>query len=77
MALVLKRVDVTARGQKPNYLAIVIAFFARRVGGWAVNNRLHRKSALQALQMATAKRANPSHGRAMEANNAPLTVRSC
>ncbi len=32
------------------YLAVVIDLFARRVVGWAVSDRLHRRLALQALE---------------------------
>ncbi len=41
------------------YLAVVIDLFARRVVGWAVSDRLHRKLALQALQMAITMRRPP------------------
>lgn len=41
------------------YLAVVIDLFARRVVGWAVSDRLHRKLALQALQMAITVRRPP------------------
>lgn len=40
-------------------LAVAIDLFARRVVGWAVNDRLHRKFALQALQMAITVRRPP------------------
>ena len=43
------------------YLAVVIDFFARRVVGWAVSDRLHRRLALQALKMALTMR-RPSKG---------------
>ena len=43
------------------YLAVVIDFFARRVVGWAVSDRLHRRLALQALKMALTMR-RPSRG---------------
>lgn len=43
------------------YLAVVIDFFARRVVGWAVSDRLHRRLALQALKMALTMR-QPSRG---------------
>ena len=41
------------------YLAVVIDLFARRVVGWAVSDRLHRKLALHALQMAITMRRPP------------------
>lgn len=41
------------------YLAVVIDLFARRVIGWAVSDRLHRKLALQALEKAITMRRPP------------------
>lgn len=41
------------------YLAVVIDLFARRVVGWAVSDRLHRKLALQALEKAITMRRPP------------------
>jgi putative transposase len=43
------------------YLAVVIDLFARRVVGWAVSDRLHRRLALAALNKALAIR-RPSEG---------------
>ncbi|MBX8814408.1 IS3 family transposase [Pseudochrobactrum algeriensis] len=41
------------------YLAVVIDLFTRRVIGWAVSDRLHRKLALQALEKAITMRRPP------------------
>lgn len=41
------------------YLAVVIDLFARRVVGWAVSDRLHRRLALQALEKALTMRRPP------------------
>jgi putative transposase len=43
------------------YLAVVIDLFARRVVGWAVSDRLHRRLALEALDMALVIR-RPTEG---------------
>ncbi len=43
------------------YLAVVLDLFARRVGGWAVSDRLHQELALEALSKALAIR-RPSAG---------------
>ena len=43
------------------YLAVVIDLFARRVVGWAVSDRLHRRLALEALDMALVMR-RPAEG---------------
>ena len=41
------------------YLAVVIDLFSRRVVGWAVGDRLHRRLAIAALQTALAMRRPP------------------
>lgn len=41
------------------YLAVVLDLFARRVVGWAVSDRLHRRRALQALEKAITMRRPP------------------
>jgi putative transposase len=41
------------------YLAVVIDLFARRVVGWAVSDRLHRRLAIQALEKAIMMRRPP------------------
>jgi putative transposase len=39
--------------------AVFIDLFARRVVGWSISDRLHRRSPLKALQMAIAMRRSP------------------
>jgi transposase InsO family protein len=41
------------------YLAVLIDLFARRVVGWAVSDRLHRRLALAALNKALMMRRPP------------------
>ena len=53
------------------YLAVVIDFFARRVVGWAVSERLYRRLALQALKMALTMR-QPSNRLGMWGLDPPL-----
>jgi transposase InsO family protein len=38
------------------YLAVILELFSRRVVGWALNERLERKLALEAMHMALAQR---------------------
>jgi putative transposase len=43
------------------YLAVILDLFSRRVVGWALNERLERKLALEAMHMALARR-QPAQG---------------
>jgi len=43
------------------YLAVILDLFSRRVVGWALNERLERKLALEAMHMALAQR-HPAQG---------------
>ena len=67
------------------YLAVVLDLFSRRVVGWAVGDRLHRRLAIAALQTALTMRRPPEglihHSARMSdsgaANIAPSTTRPC
>jgi transposase InsO family protein len=43
----------------PDYLAVIIELFSRRLAGWAISNRMKQDLALRALNMAIGIRRPP------------------